>query len=176
MMFFLFLSITLNCSLSFYLFLFLHPSFVSTLFYYYFHSCLLYSYINSSSRVFVFSLHSHDHPAPYSTYLIFIHCVFSQPIGVVVDLDDEVVPETSEVVPHIGCLEIKVLKGTDGRMYTLEAMRLTPRDANYVKVSLPITLFFSFLSSTVKYTYQKNHQIIKKMYGEVFKTFCRFLC
>ena len=94
----------------------------------------------------------------------------------VVDLDDEVVPETSEVVPHIGCLEIKVLKGTDGRMYTLEAMRLTPRDANYVKVSLPITLFFSFLSSTVKYTYQKNHQIIKKMYGEVFKTFCRFLC
>ena len=136
MLFFLFLSITLNWSLSLYFLNF---------FYHYYHSCLLYFYINSFSRAFIISLHSRDHPALYSTYLIFIHRVCSQPIGVVVDLDDEVVPETSEVVPHIGCLEIKVLKGTDGRMYTLEAMRLTPRDANYVKVGLPFTLFFSFL-------------------------------
>ena len=62
--------------------------------------------------------------------------IIRQPVGVLVDLEDEVVPADSEVVPHIGCLEIKVLKGTDGRAYTLEAMRLTPRDANYVKVSL----------------------------------------
>ena len=67
----------------------------------------------------------------------------------VVDLDDEVVPETSEVVPHIGCLEIKVLKGTDGRMYTLEAMRLTPRDANYVKVSPTPAVISSFLLSII---------------------------
>jgi hypothetical protein len=58
-----------------------------------------------------------------------------QPVGVQVDADDEVVPITSDTVPHIGCLEIKVLKGTDGRTYALEAMRLTPRDANYVKGS-----------------------------------------
>jgi hypothetical protein len=58
-----------------------------------------------------------------------------QPVGVQVDVDDEVVPITSDTVPHIGCLEIKVLKGTDGRTYALEAMRLTPRDANYVKGS-----------------------------------------
>ena len=43
-------------------------------------------------------------------------------------------PADSETVPHAGCIEIKILKGTDGRCYTLEAMRLTPRDANYVKV------------------------------------------
>lgn len=57
-------------------------------------------------------------------------------MGVQVDLDDEVVPADSETVPHTGCLEIKVLKGTDGRAYTLEAMRITPRDANYVKVRI----------------------------------------
>ena len=38
-------------------------------------------------------------------------------------------------VPHVGCLEMKVIKGIDGRVYALEAMRMTPRDANYVKVS-----------------------------------------
>lgn len=56
-------------------------------------------------------------------------------MGVQVDLDDEVAPADSLTVPHTGCLEIKVLKGTDGRAYTLEAMRITPRDANYVKVT-----------------------------------------
>jgi Clustered mitochondria len=55
-------------------------------------------------------------------------------MGVQVDLEDEVAPGDSDTVPHTGCLEIKVLKGTDGRAYTLEAMRITPRDANYVKV------------------------------------------
>ena len=60
---------------------------------------------------------------------------FLQPAGVLVDLEDEVMPADSETVPHAGCIEIKILKGTDGRCYTLEAMRLTPRDANYVKVT-----------------------------------------
>ena len=46
---------------------------------------------------------------------------------------DEVVPITNTTLPHTGCLETKVLRGSDGRLYTLEAMRLTPRDANYVK-------------------------------------------
>jgi hypothetical protein len=40
-----------------------------------------------------------------------------QPVGVQVDADDEVVPITSDTVPHIGCLEIKVLKGTYVRTY-----------------------------------------------------------
>ena len=65
-----------------------------------------------------------------------------------VDLDDEVMPADSETVPHTGCLEIKILKGTDGRCYTLEAMRLTPRDANYVKVNHRIVsyrVFFALL-------------------------------
>ena len=64
-----------------------------------------------------------------------------QPAGVLVDLEDEVMPADSETVPHTGCLEIKILKGTDGRSYTLEAMRLTPRDANYVKVTLTVHYF-----------------------------------
>jgi hypothetical protein len=68
------------------------------------------------------------------------------------DTEDEVVPVESPTVPHVGPLEAKVcnmlfyvillldcnrasmqlLKGSDGRIYALEFMRLTPRDANYV--------------------------------------------
>lgn len=47
------------------------------------------------------------------------------------DLDEVVAPD-SPTVPHIGPVEGKVLKGADGRLYALEFMRLTPRDANYV--------------------------------------------
>ena len=54
-------------------------------------------------------------------------------MGVKTDEMDEAVPMTSTTLPHTGCLETKVLRGSDGRLYTLEAMRLTPRDANYVK-------------------------------------------
>lgn len=41
--------------------------------------------------------------------------------------------DPSTVVTHVGPIELKVLKGSDGRLYCLEVMRLTPRDANYVK-------------------------------------------
>ena len=57
----------------------------------------------------------------------------NQSTSVEIDFEDDVVEPTSEVVPHVGCLEIKLLKGTDGRAYVLDAMRLTPIDANYVK-------------------------------------------
>lgn len=36
-------------------------------------------------------------------------------------------------VQHVGPIEAKVIKGTDGRTYLLELMRLTPRDANFVR-------------------------------------------
>ena len=39
----------------------------------------------------------------------------------------------SPSTPHYGPIEGKVLKGTDGRVYALEMMRLTPRDANFVR-------------------------------------------
>jgi Clustered mitochondria len=56
----------------------------------------------------------------------------NQAPGVQIDFEDETEDPSSETVKHIGCLEIKVLKGTDNRSYVLDAMRLTPRDANYV--------------------------------------------
>jgi hypothetical protein len=46
---------------------------------------------------------------------------------------DEVVETDSAAIPHIGPLEGKILRGSDGRFYALEMTRLTPRDANYVK-------------------------------------------
>jgi protein TIF31 len=48
------------------------------------------------------------------------------------DTENEVVPLDSVSVPHVGPIEAKLLKGSDGRIYALEFMRLTPRDANYV--------------------------------------------
>lgn len=54
----------------------------------------------------------------------------SSPIKV--DDVDSVVPPEAETTPHIGPIEGKFLKGADGRVYALEVMRLTPRDANYV--------------------------------------------
>jgi hypothetical protein len=55
-----------------------------------------------------------------------------QSSGVTVDEDDEVVAIDSHTLTHVGCLEIKMIKGTDDRTYILDAMRLTPRDANFV--------------------------------------------
>ena len=53
-----------------------------------------------------------------------------------VDTEDEVSPPDADTVPHIGPIEGKLLKGSDGRIYVLEMTRLTPRDANYVDVSV----------------------------------------
>ena len=50
--------------------------------------------------------------------------------------DDYPVAEGACTVPHVGPIEAKILQGTDGRYYMMEFMRLTPRDANYVKVSV----------------------------------------
>lgn len=36
-------------------------------------------------------------------------------------------------VPHYGPIEAKLIQGSDGRTYTLEVIRLSPRDANFVK-------------------------------------------
>jgi hypothetical protein len=52
-----------------------------------------------------------------------------------VDNLDEVAEADSTSVPHIGPIEGKILRGADGRFYALEMTRLTPRDANYVKVA-----------------------------------------
>lgn len=57
----------------------------------------------------------------------------SSPIRV--DEVDNVEP-VNGVIPHIGPIESKLIKGSDGRTYALELMRLTPRDANYVAVRI----------------------------------------
>lgn len=62
-----------------------------------------------------------------------------RPSPIRVDTLDEVSHEDSLDVIHIGPIEGKILQGSDDRLYALDFLRLTPRDANYVKV-------FSFLS------------------------------
>ena len=57
----------------------------------------------------------------------------SQPIRI--DAVDEVAGPDDESMPHVGPLEAKLLKGSDDRIYALEIMRLTPRDANFVSAS-----------------------------------------
>lgn len=49
-----------------------------------------------------------------------------------VDEIDNIVDSHSTSTPHCGPVEGKLLYGSDGRVYALEIMRLTPRDANYV--------------------------------------------
>lgn len=60
----------------------------------------------------------------------------SMPQSIKIDLVDEVDVVTeadgSDYVPHVGPIEAKILEGSDGRMYSMEMVRLTPRDANYV--------------------------------------------
>jgi Clustered mitochondria len=88
----------------------------------------------------------------------------NQATSVEIDFEDDVVDATSEIVPHIGCLEIKLLKGTDGRAYVLDAMRLTPIDANYVKGPKgtgnfpPETL--SLINNNVSTAYVLRHELI----------------
>jgi len=51
-------------------------------------------------------------------------------------IDDVPVDTDTQTVPHVGPIEGKMVEGTDGRVYLLEIMRLTPIDANYVPLSL----------------------------------------
>lgn len=48
------------------------------------------------------------------------------------ELDNIADSSSSSTTPHCGPIECKLLKGSDGKVYALEVMRLTPRDANYV--------------------------------------------
>lgn len=52
-----------------------------------------------------------------------------------VSTEDEVESIKGDVegVPHVGPIEAKIIRGSDGRNYVMEVMRLTPRDANFVK-------------------------------------------
>lgn len=50
-----------------------------------------------------------------------------------VDNTDSMISEDGLTTPHIGPIEGKFLKGSDGRVYALEMMRLTPIDANYLQ-------------------------------------------
>ena len=59
-----------------------------------------------------------------------------------VDEVDNVVDARSPSTPHCGPIEGKMLKGSDGRLYALEMMRLTPRDANYVQVRVTWCIFY----------------------------------
>ena len=88
----------------------------------------------------------------------------NQATSVEIDFEDDVVDANSEVVPHIGCLEIKLLKGTDGRAYVLDAMRLTPIDANYVKGpkgtgNFPLETL-SLINNNVSTAYVLRHELI----------------
>lgn len=49
--------------------------------------------------------------------------------------EEDNVPAVGGAVPHIGPIEAKLIRGSDGRVYIMEVMRLTPRDANYVPVN-----------------------------------------
>eukprot|EP01031_Cornospumella_fuschlensis_P018377 gene18377-22494_t len=49
--------------------------------------------------------------------------------------DEDNVAVTDGYVPHLGPLECKLIGGTDGRTYLLEAFRLTPPDANFLPTS-----------------------------------------
>jgi len=53
-------------------------------------------------------------------------------VPIKVDEDDNVADSSCSSTPHCGPIECKLLKGSDGKVYALEVMRLTPRDANYV--------------------------------------------
>jgi len=62
----------------------------------------------------------------------------AQPMTIRVDTEDEVT--CSDVngvkcVPHMGPIEAKILQGSDRRLYAMEMVRLTPRDANFVSTS-----------------------------------------
>ncbi len=73
-----------------------------------------------------------------------------------VDDLDEHAPLDSDVIPHVGPVEGKLLEGSDGRLYALEMLRLTPRDANYLKVMIlkqQVSSKFGTLSPSVSNIY-----------------------
>jgi protein TIF31 len=90
----------------------------------------------STSRSPGSSVYGRDTPVEESQ-----HQMEEQLTSIRIDTEDDVVMpagsdsevDSSSLVTHTGPIELKVLKGSDGRMYCLEVMRLTPRDANYVK-------------------------------------------
>eukprot|EP00599_Poterioochromonas_sp_BG-1_P000544 CAMPEP_0173137880 /NCGR_PEP_ID=MMETSP1105-20130129/3356_1 /TAXON_ID=2985 /ORGANISM="Ochromonas sp., Strain BG-1" /LENGTH=1420 /DNA_ID=CAMNT_0014050365 /DNA_START=191 /DNA_END=4453 /DNA_ORIENTATION=- len=49
------------------------------------------------------------------------------------EVDNVPIDEATQSIKHIGSVESKLIKGSDGRLYAIEFMRLTPRDANYVE-------------------------------------------
>lgn len=51
-----------------------------------------------------------------------------------VDEENEVAEKDATSLSHVGPIEGKLLQGSDSRVYALDMVRLTPRDANYVKV------------------------------------------
>jgi len=55
------------------------------------------------------------------------------PSPICIDYEGENAPLDAISIPHVGPLEGKILKGADNRLYLLEMIRFTPRDANYVK-------------------------------------------
>jgi protein TIF31 len=65
------------------------------------------------------------------------------PTPIRVDDEDEKVSKESTSLPHVGPIEIKLIKGSDNRIYVLELARITPRDANFVKTSSGGTKVFS---------------------------------
>lgn len=64
--------------------------------------------------------------------VIFFAFVSRRRAPIKVDDVNNVVDASSPSTPHCGAIEGKVLRGSDGRDYVLEVMRLAPRDANYV--------------------------------------------
>ena len=71
-------------------------------------------------------------PFHHVIYFYVVVFVLQQTSPIKVDETDNVVAATATSTPHCGPIEGKVLRGSDGRDYVLEVMRLTPRDANYV--------------------------------------------
>jgi len=70
-------------------------------------------------------------PTPGSAYGLGLG--LEEPVSAIrIDEDDELVSADAASVPHVGPLEGKLIKGSDGRVYVLELTRLTPRDANYI--------------------------------------------
>jgi hypothetical protein len=61
------------------------------------------------------------------------------------EVDNLPIDESNQSIQHIGAIESKMIKGSDGRLYAIEFMRLTPRDANYVEVSCLLCRFMLFL-------------------------------
>lgn len=96
------------------------------------------------------------------------------------DMDDEVVGADSPHVPHVGPLEAKLLRGADGRIYALEFLRLTPRDANYVPESHGGTGLIPSNSldtgdKSLRCVYVLRHELIARYIEVIFSGLCVFV-